>query len=63
MARPLSIPLEEGDSDPPAPDPEADDRARITALLGPSPVSIDDLIRLSETPPSVVRTVLLEWFR
>ena len=60
MARPLSIPLEEGDSDPPAPDPEAGDRARITGLLGPSPVSIDDLIRLSETTPSVVRTVLLE---
>jgi DNA processing protein len=60
MARPLSIPLEEGDSDPPAPDPEADDRARITGLLGPSPVSIDDLIRLSEATPSVVRTVLLE---
>jgi len=29
-------------------------------LLGPTPVSIDDLIRLAGMPPGVVRTVLLE---
>jgi predicted Rossmann fold nucleotide-binding protein DprA/Smf involved in DNA uptake len=29
-------------------------------LLGPTPVSIDDLVRLSRTSPAIVRTVLLE---
>jgi DNA processing protein len=29
-------------------------------LLGPTPVGIDDLIRLSGLPPAIVRTVLLE---
>jgi DNA processing protein len=60
MARPLNFPLEEGDGEQLAPDPQASDRARIIALLGPSPASIDDLIRLAETSPAVVRTVLLE---
>jgi DNA processing protein len=41
-------------------DPEPDDRARIVAPLSPTPVSIDDLIRLSRTSPRVVRMVLLE---
>ena len=36
------------------------DRARIVGLLGPSPISLDDLIRMSGTSPAVVRTVLLE---
>jgi DNA processing protein len=60
MARPLSFPLEEGDGEPLQGHPGASDRARIIALLGPSPVLIDDLIRLAETSPAVVRTVLLE---
>jgi DNA processing protein len=60
MARPLSLPLEEPDGEPLQDDPEADDRARIIALLGPTPVSIDDLIRLADASPAVVRTVLLE---
>jgi DNA processing protein len=41
-------------------EPEADERARILSLLSPTPVSIDDLVRLSQTSPRVVRTVLLE---
>lgn len=41
-------------------EPVESDRARIVALLGPAPVSLDDLIRLSGTSPSVVRMVLLE---
>jgi DNA processing protein len=41
-------------------DPEPDVRARIVALLSPTPVSIDDLIRLSRTSPRIVRMVLLE---
>jgi DNA processing protein len=35
-------------------------RARIAALLAPTPVSIDDLVRLSTCSPGTVRTVLLE---
>jgi DNA processing protein len=41
-------------------EPAADERARIVALLSPTPVLIDDLIRLSQTSPRVVRMVLLE---
>jgi DNA processing protein len=41
-------------------DPAPDERARIVALLGPAPVQIDDLVRLSKSSPAVVRMVLLE---
>jgi DNA processing protein len=41
-------------------DPAPDERTRIIALLSPTPVSIDDLIRLSGSSPRAVRTVLLE---
>ncbi len=41
-------------------EPAADERARIVGLLGPAPVQIDDLIRLSKSSPAVVRMVLLE---
>jgi DNA processing protein len=41
-------------------EPGADERDRITELLGPAPVSIDDLVRLSKSSPAVVRMVLLE---
>jgi DNA processing protein len=41
-------------------EPAADERARIVGLLGPAPVLIDDLVRLSNSSPSVVRMVLLE---
>ena len=37
----------------------ANARASST-LLGPSPVSLDDLIRMSGASPAIVRTVLLE---
>jgi DNA processing protein len=60
LERPPSLPLGEADHDPPDSDPQMSDRARIIALLGPSPVSVDDLIRLAERSPAVVRTVLLE---
>ena len=30
------------------------------SLLGPTPVSIDDIVRLSNCKPAIVRTVLLE---
>ncbi len=41
-------------------EPGDDERARIVGLLGPTPVSIDDLVRLSRSSPAIVRTVLLE---
>ena len=41
-------------------EPGEDERARIVSLLGPTPVSLDDLVRLSGATPAVVRTVLLE---
>jgi DNA processing protein len=41
-------------------DPADDERARIVALLGPAPVQIDDLVRMAQSSPTVVRTVLLE---
>ncbi len=37
-----------------------DERTRIASLLGPTPVAIDDLIRLSGCSPTAVRIVLLE---
>jgi DNA processing protein len=45
---------------PPAGEPGADERARIVSLLGPTPVTIDDLVRLSGSSAAIVRTVLLE---
>jgi len=60
MERPVMLPLREADSEDIADDPESADRARIVNLLGPAPVSIDDLIRMAELSPAVVRTVLLE---
>jgi DNA processing protein len=44
----------------PHPQPGLGERSRIVGLLGPTPVPIDDLIRLSGSSPAVVRTVLLE---
>jgi DNA processing protein len=60
MERPLRPAFRADDDEPPAPDPQADERDRIVGLLGPVPVSIDDLIRMAETSAAVVRTVLLE---
>lgn len=45
---------------PPPQDASDSDRLRITELLGPVPVMVDELIRLSGAPPAVVQTVLLE---
>src|SRR4051794_33680225 len=41
-------------------EPEGDERSRIISLLGPTPVAIDDLVRLSGCTPAAVRIVLLE---
>jgi DNA processing protein len=60
MERPLTPAFREDDDGPLAPDPRADERDRIVGLLGPVPVLIDDLIRMAETSPAIVRGVLLE---
>jgi DNA processing protein len=52
--------LSEPEDEPLVPDLETSDRARITELLGPTPVSLDDLIRMAGTSPAIARTVLLE---
>ena len=58
MGRPIE--LDEPDDDPLASEPDASDRARIVSLLGPTPILLDDLIRMAEASPAIVRTVLLE---
>src|SRR5262249_47733551 len=55
--------LAEPDAEPapgPGGHPADDERARITGLLGPTPVPVHDLVRLSGATPVVVRVVLLE---
>ncbi|WP_109808184.1 DNA-processing protein DprA [Sphingosinithalassobacter portus] len=49
-----------GYAGPPLQDAADSDRARITGLLGPVPVAVDELIRQSGLVPAVVQTVLLE---
>jgi DNA processing protein len=41
-------------------EPAADERRRVIALLGPTPVEIDDLVRLSGASAATVRIILLE---
>jgi len=61
LGEPLDDSFEEPDGEALAgAEPPDDQRARITSLLGPSPVSIDDLVRLSQSTPAIVRIVLLE---
>jgi DNA processing protein len=59
LGRPIE--LREPDDDAPLDfEPDANDRARIIDLLGPTPLLLDDLIRMAGAPPAIVRTVLLE---
>jgi DNA processing protein len=61
LGEPVAAAAEEPDAPPlPAAEPGGDERTRIVALLGPTPVAIDDLIRLSGSSPTTVRVVLLE---
>src|SRR3954464_6842352 len=60
MERPLMRTAREPDSEPFESDPQGHDRDQITGLLGPAPVTIDDLVRMSGASPAIVRTVLLE---
>ena len=60
MERPIKFQANEPDGEPLDFEAGATERARIANLLGPSPVSLDDLIRMSDTSPAIVRSVLLE---
>jgi DNA processing protein len=61
LDRPLDSPMEEPEP-PAAPErePADDERSRIIGLLGPTPCSLDDLVRMSRSSPAIVRVVLLE---
>jgi len=61
LGQPIALSAEEPEA-PFTPDaePRGNERARIIGLLGPTPVSIDDLVRLSGSSPAIVRMVLLE---
>lgn len=62
LGRIAAFPASEPMHDPneSAAEPASDERRRIVALLGPTPVEIDELIRQSGARPAVVRTILLE---
>lgn len=62
LGRPIDVAANEPERDAPdaGSEPASDERLRIVALLGPTPVEIDDLVRLSGASPAVVRMVLLE---
>jgi DNA processing protein len=60
LGRPIEQAIEEPEHTPATNEPGGDERSRIVALLGPTPVSIDDLVRLSQSSAAIVRTVLLE---
>src|SRR3546814_596096 len=45
---------------PSAPEPNEAERQAVEALLGPAPVPVDEIIRLSELPPAIVHTIWLE---
>jgi DNA processing protein len=59
MERPIELRERDGD-DPPDFEPDASERTRIIGLLGPTPISLDDLIRMADAPTATVRVVLLE---
>ena len=56
----LEQPAEEPDGGRPASPSPRPTSAPASSICGPAPVSIDDLVRLSQSSPAIVRTVLLE---
>jgi DNA processing protein len=60
MERPLVLGVREDDDALPAAGPQANERERVVGLLGPTPVLIDDLIRMAGISAAIVRMVLLE---
>ena len=60
LGRPSEQPMEEPETMPAMEEPADNERTRIIGLLGPSPVTLDDVIRLSGSSAAIVRVVLLE---
>ena len=63
LGRGFELPAQEPEQEPPplhGTEPGDDERSRIVALLGPTPTTMDDLVRLSRASPAIVRMVLLE---
>jgi DNA processing protein len=60
LGKAVEFRAEEPEAPAPGAEPDVGERARIVALLGPTPVPIDDLVRLSGSSPAIVRVVLLE---
>jgi DNA processing protein len=60
MERPVALSASEPDGEPLDFDAGANERTRVVDLLGPSPISLDDLIRMSGLSATIVRAVLLE---
>lgn len=60
MERPLAFGVREPEGEPLDFEAGASERARIIDLLGPSPINLDDLIRMSDASAAIVRSVLLE---
>jgi DNA processing protein len=62
LGQPIELSVREPEMDPLPADgePGSDERKRILDLLGPIPIEIDDLVRLSGARPAIVRVVLLE---
>ena len=58
--RPVAAPPADYQAAPVSPDASEAERARVAGLLGPTPVSIDEIIRQAGLSPAVVQTVLLE---
>src|SRR5712692_3659661 len=55
LGTPVELRAEEPEAPAPGAEPDAGERARIVALLGPTPVPIDDLVRFSGSSPAIVR--------
>jgi len=63
LGRRIAAPHEEpplADLEERSPGQLADIHARVVALLGPTPIALDDLVRLADASPAQVRIVLLE---
>lgn len=60
QGRPAEWPASEPEETFSGAEPDAGDRARMIALLGPAPISLDDIIRLADVPAAAARVVLLE---
>jgi len=60
LMEPAQAAFEALDFEPLEENPPEQGRAQIVELMGPSPLAIDDLVRLSRLTPGTVMTILLE---